>query len=187
MAAPANKTTKDLNGKWVMNKSLSDSPEPALILQGISYLIRKAIGLATVTLTINEYDAPPKPPNTSTDVYTHIDIDQSASGLSSTQENRCLDNEYREHSDWLFGKVRGQSRFVSLDELEDEHLKKGWLAEGDGKAFVYSHVESEENGWTATQVWGFKTVNGERRHCRNLLVKKGDKRVELCFVYDWCD
>ena len=169
----------------MQNKSLSDSPEPALALQGISFLLRKTIGLATVTITVNQYEAPPKPPNTSTDIFTHIDIDQSASGLTSTQENRCLDNEYRDHTDWLFGSVRGVSRFVSLDELDDEHLKKGWLVEGEGKNFIYSHVESKDNGWTATQLWGFKTVNGERRHCRNLLVKKGDKRVELVFVYDF--
>jgi hypothetical protein len=185
MAAPADKTTKDLNGKWVMNKSLSDSADPALALQGIGFLLRKAIGLATVTLTINQYEAPPKPPNQSTEIYTHLDIEQSASGLTSTQENRCLDNEFREHTDWLFGTVRGQSRWVSLDEIEDAHLKKGWNVEGEGKTFVFSHVINEANGWTATQVWGFQTVNGERRHCRNLLVAKEGKRVELRFVYDY--
>jgi hypothetical protein len=44
---------------------------------------------------------------------------------------------------------------------------------------------NEANGWTATQVWGFQTVNGERRHCRNLLVVKEGKRVDLRFVYDY--
>jgi hypothetical protein len=184
MAAPAEKTMKDLSGKWVMNKTLSDSAEPALVLQGIGFLLRKGIGLATVTLTINQYEAPPKPPHTSSDIVTHIDIEQSASGLSSTQENRCLDNQHRDHTDWLFGTVRGQSRWVTLDEIDDAHLKKGWLVEGDNK-FVYSLAESQDNGWTATQIWGFKMVEGERRHCRNLLVKKGDKRVEISFVYDW--
>ncbi|KAI9172036.1 hypothetical protein HJFPF1_01528 [Paramyrothecium foliicola] len=201
----AEKTIKDLNGKWVMaqpavaplpsatpahappsqNKSLSDSVEPALALQGIGFLLRKTIGLATVSINVNQYDAPPKPPNTSNDIFTHIDIEQSASGLTSTQENRCLDNEYRDHTDWLFGSVRGQSRFVGVDELDDEHLKKGWLVEGEGKTLIYSHVESKDNGWTATQVWGFQTVNGERRHSRNLLVKKGKDRVEIRFVYDY--
>ncbi|KLU85318.1 hypothetical protein MAPG_04346 [Magnaporthiopsis poae ATCC 64411] len=41
MAAPPSKTLRDLNGKWVMNKTLSDSTEPALALQGIGWLYLK--------------------------------------------------------------------------------------------------------------------------------------------------
>ncbi|CAM1507220.1 Fc.00g068610.m01.CDS01 [Cosmosporella sp. VM-42] len=185
MAAPAEKTTKDLSGNWVMNKSLSDSTEPALALQGIGFLIRKPVSYATITLDVTQYTAPPKPPATGTDIVTHIDITQSASGLSSTQENRCLDNEFREHSDWLFGDVKGRSQWISLDEVEDAFLKKDWLIEGEGKNLILSHVESQGNGWTATQVWGFQNINDERRYVRHVLVKKGDKRVEVRFVYDF--
>ncbi|KAK2054048.1 hypothetical protein LY76DRAFT_597331 [Colletotrichum caudatum] len=192
MAAPATNTIADLSGKWVINKTLSDSPEPALSLQGIGWMTRKAIGLATVTLTVKQYTAPPSPPGQGTEPVTHIDVDQVATGgLKGTSEERCLDFEFREHSDWMFGTVRGQSKWMSLDEIEDEFLKKGWL-EGEaettgpgGKGHIYSHVESIDNGWTATQVWGFQTINGERRHARNILVQKGDKRVEIRLVYDW--
>ncbi|KAK2005091.1 hypothetical protein LX36DRAFT_2560 [Colletotrichum falcatum] len=192
MAAPATKTIADLSGKWVMNKTLSDSPEPALSLQGIGWMTRKAIGLATVTLTVKQYTAPASPPAQGTEPVTHIDIDQVATGgLKGTSEERCLDSEFREHSDWMFGSVRGQSMWMSLDEIEDEFLKKGWLggeaeAVGPaGKGYIYSHVESIDNGWTATQVWGFQTIDGERRHARNILVQKGGKRVEIRLVYDW--
>ncbi|TDZ26886.1 hypothetical protein C8034_v007180 [Colletotrichum sidae] len=192
MAAPANITIADISGKWLMNKTLSDSPDPALQLQGIGWFIRKAIGAASVTLHVKQYQAPPSPPATGTAPVTHIDIDQTATaGLKGTSEQRCLDLEWREHSDWMFGTVRGQSTFMSPDEIEDEFLKKGWLegeaeATGpDGKSHVYSHVESLDNGWTATQIWGFQTIDGERRYARNVLVKKGDKRVEIRLVYDW--
>lgn len=141
--------------------------------------------MATVSLDVNQYQGPPKPPSTETDVVTHIDITQSASGLTSTQENRCLDNLFREHSDWLFGAVKGQTRWVALDEVTDEFLRKDWLVEGEGKTLVLSYVESQGNGWTATQVWGFMTVEGERKYCRRVLVQKGGKRVELRFVYDY--
>ncbi|KAF4952954.1 hypothetical protein FSARC_12533 [Fusarium sarcochroum] len=184
MAAPAEKTITDLSGKWVLNKQLSDSTDAILSLQGIGYLIRKGIGLATITLDINQYNAPPKPPNTSTDVFTHIDITQSASGLSSTQENRCLDFTYREHTDWLFGAVKGRSRFIALDEVEDDFLKKGWLVEGDGK-FIQSIAENETNGWVATQIWGFEEINGERRYVRHVLLVKGDKKVTARLIYDY--
>ncbi|KAF5025309.1 hypothetical protein F66182_2642 [Fusarium sp. NRRL 66182] len=184
MAAPAEKTITDLSGKWVLNKNLSDSSEPILSLQGIGYLTRKGIGMATISLDINQYSAPPKPPNTSTDVFTHIDITQSASGLSSTQENRCLDDTFREHSDWLFGSVKGRSRFITLDEVEDAFLKEGWLAESDVK-FIQSYVESVDNGWIANQIWGFEEIKGERRYVRHVLVTKGDKRVTAKLIYDY--
>ncbi|KEY64397.1 hypothetical protein S7711_08457 [Stachybotrys chartarum IBT 7711] len=187
MAAPAEKTMRNLSGKWFLNKTLSDSPEPGLALQGIGFFLRKSIGLASITVTVNQYEAPPKPPNTSTDIFTHIDSEQTAAGLTSTQEHRCLDNSWRPHSDWLFGSCRGRSHWVSFSELDDEFLKKGWKVDGEeiDKTLVYSFVESDNNGWTATQVWGFQIVNGERRHCRNILIQKDGQRAEFRFVYDY--
>merc|ERR1712000_173118 len=156
MAAPPEKTLKNLTGKYVMNKSLSDNPEPVFQLQGVGFLIRKAIGVATVHLEVNAYEAPPNPPNESTDVIRHIDIEQSASGLTSTHEKRCLDDVFREHSDWLFGTVKGKTKWVTLDEVTDEFLKKGWVAQ---------------------QIWGFQQVDGLRRYCRNVLVTKDSERI----------
>lgn len=184
MAAPAEKTLQDLSGKWLLNKTISDSSEPVLALQGIGFLTRKGIGLASITLDVNQYTAPPKAPSESTDVVSHIDITQTASGLKSTQEDRCLDDFFRAHADWLFGKVRGKSSWVSLDDVDDEFLKKGWLVEGDGK-FIKSHVESEDNGWVAVQIWGFELINGERRYARHIVVTKKDERVQIRLVYDY--
>ncbi|GJC80204.1 hypothetical protein ColLi_03042 [Colletotrichum liriopes] len=182
MAAPATKTIADLSGKWVMNKTLSDSPEPALALQGIGWMTRKAVGLATVTLDVKQYTAPPSPPGEGTEPVTHVDIDQYATaGLKGTSEKRCLDFEFREHSDWMFGTVRGQSKWMSPGLARGEAEATG----PDGKSHIYSHVESIDNGWTATQIWGFQTIDGERRYARNVLVQKGGKRVEIRLVYDW--
>ncbi|KAK0760144.1 hypothetical protein N5P37_007224 [Trichoderma harzianum] len=185
MAAPSSKTTKNLNGKWTMNKTLSDSSEPVLSLQGVGYLIRKGISLATITIEVEQYEGPPKPPNTAADVVTHIDIKQSASGLSSTQENRCFDNFPRDHTDWLFGTVTGRSRWVSLDEVTDEFLKKGWEVEGEGQSFITNIAENKEKGWVAEQVWGFQIVDGERRYCRHVVVTKGEERAQIRLVYDF--
>jgi len=192
MAAPPSKTIADLNGKWQMNKTLSDNSEPALILQGIGWLTRKAIGVATITLDVKQYTAPPSPPNSDTTPVTHIEIEQTGTGgLKGTTEKRCLDHQWREHSDWMFGHVKGQTRFLSGDEITDEFLKKGWL-EGeeektgpDGASHVESYVESLESGWTARQIWGFQTVDGVRRYCRNIVVEKGAERVEIRLVYDY--
>jgi hypothetical protein len=155
-----------------------------LAIQGIGYLIRTGISYATISITVNQYEAPPKPPAESTDIFTHIDIEQSASGLTNTQENRCLDDTFRDHTDWLFGHVKGRTAWVTLDQIEEAYLKNGWEVEADGK-LITSHVESQDAGWTATQVWGFQEVNGERRYCRNIIVSKEDQRAEFRLVYDY--
>ncbi|KAK0383171.1 hypothetical protein NLU13_9084 [Sarocladium strictum] len=186
MAAPPEKTIKNLSGKWNLNKSLSDSIDPVLTVQGISWLLRTAIGAASISLDINQYEAPPSPPNTSTELFTHIDIEQTAAGLKSTNEKRTVDAEWREHSDWLFGNVKGKSFWVGLDDVEDDFLKQGWLKEGDDEKFLFkSYVESLDNGWVASQIWGFQEVQGERRHVRKILVTKDSKRAAVTFVYDY--
>lgn len=167
------------------NRTLSDSADKGLTIQSIGYLIRTGISMATISIVVNQYEAPPKPPNESTDIVTHIDIEQFATGLSGSVENRCVDDTYRDHSDWLFGNVRGKSYWVSVDDIEDEYLKGGWLAEGEGKNLVLSHVESQDYGWVADQVWGFQEVEGERRYCRNIIITKDDQRAEFRFVYDF--
>ncbi|ETS87239.1 hypothetical protein PFICI_01067 [Pestalotiopsis fici W106-1] len=191
MAAPASKTIGDLNGKWVMNKTLSDSPEPGLALQGIGYLTRKAIGFATVTLEVKQYTEEGVP---------HVDIEQTATGgLKGTSEKRTVDNTPREHADWLFGKVKARSFFIKHEDLPgriqaelggDEFLAGDWIVADeektgpDGALHLVNWVEAEA-GWTAAQVWGFQLIGGERRYARNIVIKKGDKKVELRLVYDF--
>lgn len=190
------------------NKTLSDPTEPALALQGVGWMTRKAIGLATVTLDVKQHLAPPSPPSTATDPVTHIDIDQTVTGgIQGNAERRCLDWEARAHSDWLFGSVRGQTKFVSGADVQ------GWVAEtygaflkGDaeggewieddaekggpaGETHVLNYVKNvdEGKGWTATQVWGFQKIGGERRYVRHVVVadKEGKKTVEMKMVYDF--
>lgn len=192
MAAPANKTLKDLNGKWFMNKTLSDNPDEGLALQGIGWLTRKAIGMATVTLHVKMYTGPPKPPATSTDPVVHIDIDQTATaGLKGTSEKRCIDSVVREHSDWIFGSVNGHTKWATPAEIETDHLRSNWL-EGDaekagpeGQTHIVNIAESNDSNWVVTQVWGFQEINGERRYARNLVINKGKDKFEFRLVYDW--
>ena len=134
---------------------------------------------------VKQYEGPPSPPAEATAApATHIEIEQIATGgLKGTSEKRCLDGTFREHSDWMFGHVKGRSTWLPAGEVEDEFLKKGW--EDGTTEHVQSYVESLDNGWTATQIWGFQVVNGERRYCRNIVVAKGSERVEMRLVYDY--
>ncbi|KAL2020721.1 hypothetical protein VTK56DRAFT_8021 [Thermocarpiscus australiensis] len=195
MAAPAAKHIGDLNGKWVMNKSQSSNVEPGLALQGIGWVTRKAVSLATITLHVKQFTAPPSPPaDPKESPCTHVEIQQTGTGgLKGSTEKRCLDWTLREHSDWLFGHVQGRSKFISTDDISDAFLKSGWL-EGveekqgpNGESHIISYVESLDADWTATQIWGFKLVDGVRKHCRNVVIAKGSERVELVIVYDYLE
>ncbi|AEO66117.1 uncharacterized protein THITE_2047971 [Thermothielavioides terrestris NRRL 8126] len=197
MAAPANKTIGDLNGKWVMNKSQSSNVEPGLALQGIGWVTRKAVTMTTLTLHVKQYVAPPSPPAdpATSPEATHIEIEQTGTGgFKGSTERRCLDGTWREHTDWLFGHVRGRTTWLATAaDAEDEFLAAGWL-EGDeektgpaGEAHVRSYVESLDSDWTATQIWGFKLIEGVRKYCRNVVIAKGEERVELQLVYDFIE
>jgi len=147
--------------------------------------------------------APPKPladgdASPEQTPVTHIDIQQIVTGgLKGTREQRCLDSQFREHSDWLFGHVQGKSKFINLDEVDDEFLKSGWDAdateEGGGpegkerKKHILSYVENLDpsGGWTATQIWGFQVVDGNRHYVRKVVVQKDDQRAEFRLVYDY--
>lgn len=80
---------------------------------------------------------------------------------------------------------------MSLSEIEDDFLKSGWLsgeaeATGPGgKDHVLSFVENVDSHWTAEQIWGFMEIEGQRRYARNIVIRKGDERVNLRLVYDY--
>lgn len=182
MAAPPERTIKDLNGKWTMNKTLSDDFDPILAMQGVGWFLRKAIRLATITLTITQYVEP------GTNI-THIDIAQVATGgIGGTTERRTLDWTIREHKDGIFGECKGKSRWVKLHDLEEgpdkEWFSQGWLEE-DGGEHVQAWVTNEKNGWTAVQVWGFEEIEGKRYHTRHVAVRKGEEWKQAKLVYDY--
>ncbi|RFU34944.1 hypothetical protein B7463_g1388, partial [Scytalidium lignicola] len=178
MAAPPETTLKSLDGKFAMNKTLSDDVDPVLVLQGVGWLTRKAISFATITLHIKEY--------VDEAGATHIDIDQTATGgIKGTTELRTLDWTVRSHEDHIFGNIAGRSRFISLDseEIEDPWLKEGWLVE-EGLN-IESEAVNEEKGWTALQIWGFAEVDGERYYTRRVRASKGDEVVRVRMYYDY--
>lgn len=187
MAAPAEITIKDISGDWVMNKTLSDDTDAVLALQGVSWLTRKAIAWATVTLHIKQ--------SVDDQAVTHIDIEQTATGgIKGTTELRTLDWVERPHSDTHFGELKGRSEWIApgspkWDAL-DAYLKEAWEEDDaekggpNGETHVHSFVINEERGWTAEQIWGFAIVEESRYYTRRVVVKKGKESLSIRLVYD---
>jgi len=172
-----------------MNRTLSDDTDAVLALQGVGWLTRKAIAWATVTLAIKQY--------TPEEGTTHIDIEQTATGgIKGTSELRTLDWVAREHSDHMFGDLKGRSRWLTDLKSDvsgnggplDPFCTEGWLDEKvgpNGEGFIQSFVVNEKNGWSAEQVWGFAIIDGVRYHTRRVIVKKGSELLKVRLVYDF--
>ena len=102
-----------------------------------------------------------------------------------------LNWEFKQHDDHVFGHLKGKSRWLGLDAVEDSYLKEGWL-EGDeeksgpgGELHIESYSENSERGWTADQIWGFAIVDGKRYYVRKAVVTKGSEVRKIRMVYGW--
>lgn len=118
MATPADKTIKNLNGSWIIDKSISTPTENVLKLQGLGWVLRKAIGVATITLHIHTYS------DTEDAKILHVDIDQTVTGgIKGTTEIRVTDGKERDHKDHIFGNNKGQSFLTRGAKGEDGKVR----------------------------------------------------------------
>jgi len=183
MAAPESCTTLNLSGRFVMNKSLSDSSDRILTLQGVGWFKRQIIANSTITLHVKHHKD---------EQHTeHIDIDQTITGgIPGTTENRILDWVERHKEDGLFGFVVSKSRRLAVVDIKDDHLRGEWLPDTVRDATIHTVASSdtEKSGlvWTAEQVWGFESINGERRYTRRVRFDydRGGEIHEIRLVYD---
>ncbi|KAJ5633382.1 hypothetical protein N7490_009721 [Penicillium lividum] len=119
MATPYEITIDNLNGNWVLNKSLSSAMDPIFKLQGIRWILRKAIALTDIRLTISTSHILGPP---SDKPITTIEFLQTpfVGNLASTREKRTLDWEARHHSDYFFGEAMCWSRFLRASSSTEE-------------------------------------------------------------------
>ncbi len=178
MAVPNEITVKNLSGTYTLNRQLSDSSQSVLKMQGVNFLVRQAVAYSTVDVTLKQYTSP--------DGVQHLDQDQASTGGIKNFEDRVMDWEQGEKSNWIWGKVSGKSRYTKLDSIEDEYLREGWSRDCVDGEVVEGYVESVTDKWSATQIWGFAEVEGVRRHVRRILAKKpGSADLRIRMVYDW--
>ena len=128
-----------------------------LLVQGFqSWFLRKAIGLATITLSITH-----KPDELGVE---RVEVVNSLTGGITTTELSVLDWTSRLHEDHFFGEVLGKSKRVdSPNTIEDSFLKEDWDT-SDGVLLFYDESVRESKRWTSEQVrecallWNFYRV-----------------------------
>ncbi|PVH89406.1 hypothetical protein DL98DRAFT_614614 [Cadophora sp. DSE1049] len=185
MAAPPTKTLNDLDGVWTLNKRLSDPFDEVLAIQGIGWILRKTIGLASTTERIRQ----------SRDEHgiEHIIINTTITGgIKTTPEHRIHNDTWgEEYSDPIFGKSRSRHRRVKISALKEDDLvegllKKGWTEEVvKADELIDGIVESLNHGWVLRLTCGFEDINGERRFVRRMIVTKEGQVRSSRMVFDF--
>lgn len=134
------------------NHELSDDTDKILTLQGVSWLTRKIISNATITLYIKHYK--------DEEGAEHIDIEQTLTGgITASPEYRILDWTFRKADNSLFGPVNGRARRIPVADITDEYLHSGWLPDvsRDGAIEAYAEADKEKNShsWASEMVSEF--------------------------------
>ena len=172
------------------SKTLSDPFDPVFIIQGVPWIIRKVISIASLSMNVTqEVDEV----GTKTLVFTQR-VSIAISGLKEDKEVHVLDWREKFHSSVVFGTSSGRSRMVNLSTATghdgkalDPLLTKDFLDEGEpgGDNNLYELIVHQTSGWVMEQMWGFGIVNDERRLIRKMVIRKGDKMAYTRGVYEW--
>lgn len=178
----------------MQNKGLSDSHMELMRLQGVNWVLRKAITMADIPIHITQQGE---------GVDTVLVLEYIASfGLRGTTETRKLDWNQTTHKDFIFGEVKGRSKFVSADEVSrDSSLKSLFEEFGmEVQDIVYSEADAADGTWTSQmvsflsinllnfadyQLWGFEVLNGSRFFVRNARVCKSSAKARAQLVYNY--
>ena len=188
MACPADITGYTTQAKWTMNQKLSGDSDPILSAQGVGYLKRKAIGLATVVVT-----------NTNSEVngVTVIKSSSSASGLPGAQEEVTLDGTPRSSDHSIYGKIKTTGSAKKPEEISNKFLTEGMLPDSFDSEGRLLYIQSEADasagnklGWTAEVTSGFQNIDvggkTEKRWVRVNAFKDGKgKEMNIKLIYDF--
>ncbi|KAJ5768951.1 hypothetical protein N7520_003510 [Penicillium odoratum] len=104
-----------------------DLPDRPTTEAGISWIIRKTIGLATVYLDISIYDTECSETSASS---MNIDVLQTATGgLAGTTERRRLDWKMQIHTDYIFGELSCWSQLVGGARDEEGNMRPEFVVQ----------------------------------------------------------
>lgn len=129
------------------NKSLSGDLNTLLQLQGVSWLVRRALTGINSSMLMSQ---------STSNKTTKITITNIASSvIKGTTENMILDGQFHDHKDYIWGAVRSKTRFVHTRDIRnngDDEFFGQWsqdMQEGD---CILTESEAMDGSWTSTMV-----------------------------------
>ncbi|EEY15226.1 conserved hypothetical protein [Verticillium alfalfae VaMs.102] len=189
MAAPSEKSLKDMTGQWFVATKLCEGFEQYLSLQGLPWWKRQFLHILTVKETHTQY--------VDSEGITHIDVALSISGgFGGNSENRIIDNKKHAVETEMLGTLYEQCRWANLDEVDDDPwLKEGWVYTNDerenggagpnGELHIESRGTNSSGSFSTVGLWGFIEINGARYHCRKAICRKGKEKARVLGVYGY--
>ncbi|KAL4957565.1 hypothetical protein BDW69DRAFT_191535 [Aspergillus filifer] len=109
MSIPAEIALKTLKGSWTLDKSVTDSSDSILRLQGVSWLTRRAISVATQTLHFNSSTIQ----NEGGTQIPQLTMRQTLTGgIPGSTEERVMDWFERLRSNHVYGNILSKSKLV---------------------------------------------------------------------------
>ncbi|KAL4936246.1 hypothetical protein BDV06DRAFT_233584 [Aspergillus oleicola] len=139
---------EELNGRWLMEKSLSTGTDAMLKLQGIGWTLRKGISLATIRLEITVHPGTTSPSPSTIDVLATL-----TGGIAGNKETKILNWEPTDQNDYLMGLCEARSELVHgvPDEQGDIYPEFEMVSVvPDERARRYLRGEILDNGARAT-------------------------------------
>ncbi|KAL2132705.1 hypothetical protein VTI74DRAFT_3468 [Chaetomium olivicolor] len=180
MAAPPTASILDISGRWLLNRALSDSTEAFFALQGIPWIVRKVVNFASLEL---QYERLPPASGSTAPRFGYKQTIRP--GGFDTKNEYILDGQARVDTVPIFGEISMRCHYAGGEEVAKQYQTTGLESADEGHAAVVEIVESEVMGWTATSVWGFEVVGGERRFVKHNTAVKGEKAEKTRLVFDY--
>lgn len=129
------------------NKNLSGDLNTLLQLQGVSWIVRRALTGINSSMLMSQ--------STSKDTTTITITNIASNVIKGTTEKMILDGQFHDHKDYIWGAVRSKTRL--------EHTR-GTRTEGDGEFFgqwaqdtqegdcILTESEAVDGSWAGTMV-----------------------------------
>ncbi|KAF5320203.1 hypothetical protein D9758_017880 [Tetrapyrgos nigripes] len=186
MAVPSDFSISKINGKFAVNKALSDTMDTMFRIQGFGWVTRKALGLASITAHIT--------PSVQDNGVERIEVVPYISGgFKWSLDVRPLDLSEQQVSNPILGTMVYKSRKIKLSEVtkDDEYLKEGhsgslkegWDTSADD-TLINSHVVGK--GWVQDETWGLMDFNGKKHFTmRYRVINDAKEETDLKIVYDY--
>ena len=120
------------------NKSLSSNFERLMTLQGVPWIIRKAICLADITIHIEQRG---------TGRSTTMILENKANfNIKGTVETQTLDWEMAPHEDYIWGRVQGRCKFMPALHVPIA------LPTADDEDVIFGEVNATDGSWNSQMV-----------------------------------
>lgn len=131
----------------------------------------------------------------------------SLGGIKGTTEERVLDGEFAEHSDYIWGHVKGRTQYALTQDTND-NLMEHWSQETSEGECIVDETMAMNGSWSSIMVsfimssviarpaafsdmlippkiWGFEMINGSRFFVRHVTVRRGSQSSSARLVYEY--